>query len=112
MLQGMMAAVSSADVTPDAVNWTTLTGVSPKATSDLTITGISRDITLSVSDTGSAIVEYRIDSGSWTTYSAPFTVSDGETLGWRVDAGGSGTITVTNDTDGGATLDLFIYNLS
>ncbi len=79
---------------------------------DRTITwsvGGARDI--SCNYTGSETLEYRIDSGSYVTYSVAFSLTSGQTLGWKYTASAneSGTITVTDDTRG-ASVGTFTYS--
>ena len=92
-----------------------ITATSPATTSsesgDRTVTftgGGSR--TINGSSPGSGVLQYRVDSGSWLTYSA-FTVTSGQTIGFRVneiESNAATTITVT-DASRGATLGTFNY---
>lgn len=78
---------------------------------DRTVTfnsGGSRSIELSGYATVITGVEYRINSGSWTAYSAPFSITSGQTLGFRATTGGgngSETVTVADASRGGAQID-------
>lgn len=105
-----------ADVTPDPVDWTDIGPTpSPGMTSTETISGITAPITLSAVNSGSGFLEYRIGSGSYTSYSSPFVVTNGQTVRWRVTSFigvETGTVTVNNDSDpGNNPLDTFIYSV-
>lgn len=93
--------------------------------SGATVTGTNEDRTLtwavggarniSFSYTGTGTFEYRINSGSWVNYASAFSLSSGQTLGWRYtrDPGGdSGTATVVDDTNGFATIGTFLADYS
>lgn len=120
MLLAAWAAMAGAasDVTPDAVNWANVSGVQPQANANQTINGITSSITISLSYVGDfPVIEYRINSGSYVSYAAPFSVSNGQTLNFRISVlplsgPAAGTITVTNDSDSGATLDTFTYSVT
>lgn len=73
-----------------------------------TISGTNSDLVLSwtaggarnisANYAGAGTLEYRINSGAWTTYTAPFSVSSGQTVGWRyAPANESVVVTVTDD---------------
>jgi hypothetical protein len=107
----------ASDVTPNAVNWGNVSGFSSQANANQTIDGITSSITISITDVGTGVLTYyRINSGTYTLYTGPFTVSNGQTLNFRCDAFPSttptGTITVRNDSSGSATLDTFTYSLT
>lgn len=122
ILFAYLATLSNQDVTPNAVNWANVSGASPQANANQTVDGCSRSITISMAKSGTtgtpSVVDYRIASGTYTTYTVPFSIDAlaGQTLNWRVSllapGAGTGTITVTNDSDGSATLDTFTYNLT
>lgn len=64
----------------------------------VTIAGITVPISISMSRTGSGTIYYGLN-GSFTNYSAPFTVNAGDLLQWGAKGSGtSGAITVTNAT--------------
>ena len=106
------ATISNKRVSP-LPNWANISGSSPQATTDEALDGFSGSIDVSLAYTGAATAEYRIDSGSWTTYSGAFSVDAGETVGWRFTNFGSdsGTATVTNDT-ASQQLDTFTVTLT
>lgn len=114
----MLAAFAAmgADVTPNAVDWADIAGVDSVANANQTIDGISSSITISIVDSAGSLTNYRIDSGSYILYTAPFTISNGQTLNFRVDAipfsASVGTITVRNDSAASATLDTFTYEVT
>ena len=115
-----MSGTTAADVTPNAVNWGNITGVLSGTNANQTLNGTSASITISVTkspifDVG--IIEYDLNGAGFVEYTAPFVVDSvtGQTLRFQVstDLGAAAaTVTVKNDTDGGATLDTFTYNLS
>jgi hypothetical protein len=105
------------DVTPNAVNWANVSGVSPQANANQTIDGITSSISISLTGMDvNTLAYYRINSGSYVLYTAPFSVSNGQTLNFQMQAlpatSPSGTITVRNDSSGSATLDTFTYSLT
>lgn len=117
ILLAAFAALGGNDVIPDAVNWADVSGVSPQANANQTISGITSSITISILNTDvNAVVNYRINSGSYVAYAAPFSVSNGQTLNFQIEALPSttpaGTVTVRNDSNGSATLDTFTYSLT
>jgi hypothetical protein len=111
-------AALGADVTPDAVDWADISGTDIASNSNQTISGIFSSISIGLTITGNddlEIIEYRINSGSYVTYSAPFNVSNGDTLNFQVStvlSSAAGSVTVTNQSAGGATLDSFAYNVA
>ena len=119
ILLAFISTMGDQDVTPNAVNWANISSASsPAANANQTVNGCSRSITISAANSGSGILSYRLDSGSSTPYSAPFSVdaAGGQTLNWQVAAtlGNTvtGTITVTNDSDSSTTLDTFTYDVT
>jgi hypothetical protein len=81
---------------------------------DRTITFGSGSRTIKNSWASGGTLEYRIDSGSWTTYTeggAGFSLNHNQTLAWRYTGGGnaSGTAAVTVN---GVALDDFTINAS
>ena len=108
---------TAADLIPDTVNWADISGATEGDNANQTISGISPSITIGTTITGGAFtLQYSIAGGGFTTYSAPFAVSNGQTVRWKVttffETPVSGTVTVKNDSDGGTTLDTFTYTLS
>jgi hypothetical protein len=111
-------AALGADVTPDAVNWANISGTDVASNANQTISGISSSISIGLTITGNddlEIIAYRINSGSYVTYSAPFNVSNGDTLNFQVStviSAAAGSVTVTNESAGGVTLDSFTYSVA
>jgi len=104
-----------------ALDAVSLTPWSDIAISGGTIFGTNEDRTLtwsvggarniSFAYDGSGTFQYRINSGSWVSYSSAFSLSSGQTLGWRYarDPGGdSGTATVVDDARSFATINTFL----
>lgn len=120
ILRAFVNAMNGVDVIPDAVNWANVSGASPQANANQSITGITSTISISLALSGTSgeaiFLKYRINSGTYVTYSTPFSVSVGDTLNFQVSTiaggAGAGTVTVTNDSSGSATLDTFTYNMS
>lgn len=110
-LVGILASNKRVNPEPD---WANISGANPtQSTTDETLDGFSGSIDVSIVYTGAASVEYRINSGTWTTYSSAFSVDAGQTVGWRFTNFGSdsGTATVTNDT-ASQQLDTFTVTLT
>lgn len=120
------------DVTPDAVNWgnitkTGQTGWENNSASAQTITGIDTVITLKASWTSTASsnkakgywVKNGAGAGAPVLTPAYVTAVSGDVLyfivtdGYANPAGSAdnGTVTVTNESDGGASLDTFTYSV-
>lgn len=119
ILLAAFAGMSAApDVTPNAVNWGNITGATSGSNANQTLSGTSLSITVSLSLSAPGSFEYSLAGGAFEAYVAPFVVDSvtGQTLRWQcsTDPGIpiSGTATVTNDTDAGATLDTFTFNLT
>ena len=94
--------------------WGSIYGFGVPSTVSQTIAGITAPISVSASLTGTAILYYTLNS-SFGLYSGAFTVHASDTLIWSVEAPGStrvaGTITVTNLSDGSATLGTIPYSV-
>ena len=116
-------STTTVDVTPNAVNWANISsGTASGVNANQTVNGCGTSITLSVAVSGASptppVVEYSLDGGGYVTYSTPFSVdaATGQTLNFRVTGltpgTNTGTVTVTNDSDGSATLDTFTYSVS
>ena len=110
---------TTADVTPNAVNWADISGATSGTNANQTINGTSVSITISAEITGGAFnLNYSLAGGGFTAYTAPISVNGlaGQTLRWQAstDPGipASGTVTIRNDSDGSATLDTFTVTLS
>lgn len=111
MIAAIITAMGGADLTPDAVNWADTSTTNPQSNANQTITGIDAPITISTTNSGIGALLYDLNGAGFTSYSAPFSVSNGQTLRWQLSGAGAGTITVKNDSTGGTTLDTFTYSL-
>jgi hypothetical protein len=123
---------AAADTTPDAVDWANIPSVFDFGQTAATVTGISQAISIratlsGVSNTGAVATRAMntyvngvsvgtIVSGSGNSIS--FNVSNGQTVTFEVQCTGpqstsitTGTVTVTNETNGGTVLDTFTYNV-
>jgi hypothetical protein len=119
ILLAVFGALSSAtaDVTPNAVNWADISGTSGPGSvnANQTINGIDTTITISASNSGPGTLLYDLNGAGFVAYTAPFGVTNGQTLRWQItsDLGEvNGTITVTNDSDSSTTLDTFTYSVT
>jgi hypothetical protein len=101
----------NADVTPNSVNWTNITGADFGTSNTQTISGIDTDITISVSYTGNIFLVTYVNSTIETT---PLTISNNDTIYFTASAfgGGSGSVTVTNNADANTVLDTFSVTLT
>jgi hypothetical protein len=107
------------DVTPDAINFNNIVAFASFGTTNtVTISGIDAPITLRATWTasGTPILGYWYVNGALVsigTSPRDVTVTNGATVYFRAymtDEGAStGTVTVTNQSDGGATLDTFTF---
>jgi len=113
---------SGPDVTPNAVNWADVTSGNQATTSMQQFTGINQTITLSISWTASGGGQFFYSKNTTNTYdtgtqvsltSSPtsLTISNGDYLGFRLNWVSTDNdvrnVTVTNTSDGNATLDTF-----
>lgn len=122
-----VAAIGRGDRTPDAVDWANISGNDPAENANQTISGISAGITLratmgtcSGTSTGGNFVAFvngaaagNVDATTGATLD--FSVVAGDTVHFRLTVNGlttgqtwnCGTVTISNQSDGGATLDTF-----
>lgn len=107
------------DVTPDAVDWANIgPGDQPQSNANQTLQNFDGSITLEANYTGSGILSYSLNGGSFTVLGTggQFSVSDGDFVRWEASAVApgtvSGTVTITNESDGSAVLDTFTYNVT
>jgi len=102
-------------VVSPAPTWTPIYGFGTASTNTQTISGISTGITISAGLTGTAGLSYTLN-GTVYNYLGAFTSHAGDTLSWQVQAPGSsrvsGTITVTNVSNGSATLGAIVYSVA
>lgn len=103
------------DVTPNPIDWPDVIFTSPEGTSETkTITGITSSITISlfiIANEGNIL--YSKNGASFTPYLAPFSVSNNDTLAFKVTNFGPGfyaEFQVVNDSDNSAVIDaIFFY---
>lgn len=118
------------DYTPDAVNWGNISGDTPASNADQTITGVNQTLNLRATcgtASGSATGTLRAYVNGANTASVTistgaqvnFTATVNDLVHFACTASGSpgdtrsaGTVTVTNQSDGGATLDTFTATVS
>jgi len=106
------------DVTPDPIDWPVVILTTPEGTSETkTITGITSSITISlfiIANEGSLL--YSKNGAPFTLYSGPFSVSNNETLAFKVTGFNPGfyaEFQVVNDSDNSAVIDtIFFYRES
>lgn len=115
----VIAAMGFGDKTPDAVNWANIgPGNEPQNNANQTLQNFDGSINLEMNRTGSGLVYYSLNGGSFTLIAdgGQVSVSDGDTLRWQVanTAPGTvtGTVTITNESDGSTTLDTFTYDVT
>lgn len=109
----MFLALIAAGGVPATISaaWSDITVASPStqgANEDRTISfgGGLRNVTCSYA--GTQTLGYRIDSGSYVTYSGGFSLTSGQTLGWRYTASDNESPAVTvNVYVAGVLLDTF-----
>lgn len=118
-LRGSAAfTISTADVTPNAVNWTDVSGTGGGTTNTQTISGINTTITLSINWTYSGVktISYSKNGGAFVDLysgtggsSATVSVSNNDTIAWKVIGNGiAATFTIRNNSDSNVTLDTFV----
>jgi hypothetical protein len=86
--------------------WTAIFGYDAASTNNQTLAGITAPISLSASLSGAGALLY-VKNGVATLYTGAFSAVVGDVIAWTVLAGlstVSGTLTVTNASDAGATL--------
>jgi hypothetical protein len=83
------------------------------ANSDVTVSFQSGGVRSLSATYGGQDLHYRINSGAWTAYAGPFSVTSGQTVGWRysVSYNESFSLTVRDDTRG-ATISAFSVSAS
>ena len=103
-------AISHTGWSPISLTYPTTSGTNEDRTLTWT-SGGTRDISLT--DAGDGVdhnLQYRINSGVWTNYtSGTFSVSTGQTLGFRITAASTdfGYIVIITDTTRGSVVDSF-----
>jgi hypothetical protein len=118
-MTGAVAAAAGADNegtsgAPGAMTWSNIFGVRSGTNNAQTISGVTGTILLAAANSGPASLYYGLN-GTLALYTAPFAVSNGNTLYWTVISDGAtdtGTIAITNASAGGAAVASFNYVLT
>lgn len=110
-----------ADVTPNAVNWSDITGLGSAQNTNQTIAGIDTSITLRLDRStiliGNGTAQYSKNNGAETTFASGDTISmsNNDTLYFKVNnttfSPITGTVAVVNTSDSNALLDTFTWNV-
>jgi len=112
MLAGAAGGVGGGVVIPSPTPvWSAIYGQDTAVTNNQTIGGITAPMSISAANSGGGTLIY-ILNGTSSLYTGAFTVHAGDVLAWSIAVGlttESGTITVTNASDGGATLATIAY---
>lgn len=109
----MRKSAVTADVVPDAIDWPNFSALFNPVSATRTFTGINQSISVRIraDSGGTAGVSYSLNGGAYVQLSGypdnvTVTISNGDTLTFRLDAGcGSRLIEVFNDSDSGTLLD-------
>jgi hypothetical protein len=112
---GAPAIGGGGTVIPDALAWTSIAGVDQGSSNNQTIAGISAPMSIAATITGSGEL-FVTQNGIPFDYTGAFTAHNGDAIAWNVSTDGTsraaGTITVVNDSDGGATLCTIAYHIA
>lgn len=110
--QGASGGGGGGIVIPNPLEWTDAYGDIIAHTGVQTVTGITTPISVAATLSGGGTLHVT-QNGTGREYGGPFSVSAGDTLVWSIvnltTLSVSGTITITNGSDGGATLDAPTY---
>ncbi len=113
-LAGAGAGSAGGVVVPGALSWTNIFDFGAGSTNYQTLSAITVPISISASSTGAGLLHY-IKNGTVAVYTGALNVSAGDTLAWLISNSGatgvSGTVTVFNQSNGGATLATFTYTV-
>jgi hypothetical protein len=94
--------------------WTSIAGVDDGYSNDQTISGISAPMSIAATITGAGVL-FVTQNGAPFLYTGAFTAHNADVISWGVSTPGTsrvaGTITVLNNSDGGATLCTIAYHL-
>lgn len=110
-LAGAAALGAGGVVAPASPGWTDIYGEDYASTNSQTISGITSPIAITLAKTGGGSLSFVLN-GVATTYTGAFTVVAGDILAFGIAVGlttKSGTITVTNVSNGGAALATINY---
>jgi hypothetical protein len=101
-------------VVPGPLAWSNIFDVGAGSTDTQTLTAITTPISISATLSGGGTA-HSILNGSAAFYAGAFSVSAGDALAWLIVNAGpiavAGTVTVANQSDGGAVLDTFTYTV-
>ena len=107
-----MAGGGGGVVIPNPLEWTDAYGDIIASTNLQTVSGITTPISVAASISGGGTL-HLAQNGTGRVYSGPFLVNPSDTLVWSIvnvtTVSVSGTITITNSSDGGAVLDAPTY---
>ena len=112
---GGAPATSGGTVIPNALAWTSIVGDDAASSNNQTISGISAPMSMAATITGSGELYY-VQNGTTFDYTGAFTAHNGDVISWGVELPGTtrsaGTVTVLNNSDGGAVLCAIPYHLA
>ncbi len=102
-------------VVPNTLAWTSIVGDDAASSNNQTISGISAPMSMAATITGSGELYY-VQNGTTFNYTGAFTAHNGDVIAWGVELPGTiraaGTVTVLNNSDGGAVLCTIPYHLA
>jgi hypothetical protein len=110
-LGGTAALGASGVVAPSAPAWSDIYGEDYASTNSQTISGITSPISITLAKTGGGALSFVLN-GAFMNYTGAFTVVAGDIMAFGIAVGltaKSGTITVTNVSNGSATLATINY---
>ena len=93
--------------TPGMIAWGNISGVSGGSTGSVTLTGVTGALTVAAANSGPSQLYFTLGDVN-APYAGSFQWPEGQTLLWYVIGPGSGTVTVTNASNG-VVLDSFTY---
>lgn len=112
-MSGVLLAVSAAGGpagytgAPGTIAWGNISGVSGGSTGSVSLSGITGALTVSAGNSGPSQLYYTLGDVN-APYAGAFQWPGGQTLLWYVIGPGSGTVTVSNASNGDI-LDTFTY---
>lgn len=100
------------DATLDPLNWSNVNGSFAASNETLTISGINTAVTIAIAIAGfGSLACYK--NGTYTDISGgSLTVLNGDTVFWLVSGEASGSVTLTNTSDGAAAVDSFSFDVN
>lgn len=110
-IASLVGVTAGADVTPDPITWPNCSGSIVASPPAQEITGINTPISLKITWTGGAAVTGSASSGGSTnTNGGSFIANNLDSIHFIiVGAGTSGTVTITNQSDGNTVIGTFTY---